>query len=351
MNEPRSSMTERWPRLLSPPVASGSIRHQPQDFIVEEIPAYLPCGQGEHVFVELQKTDLTTDKVIREFAQYFQVSPNEIGTAGMKDRRAVTRQWISLPHRNNALTIITNFSHPNMEIRQVGLHNNKLKTGHLKGNRFDITVRGIDPAYRQEIDQRCQQLITTGVPNYFGPQRFGPDGINEQKGLRILLGGKKRCDRRGLRFLLNAVQAAMFNDLLALRISENLFSRALLGDILVKGESGGCFVCTDAEGDQTRIDRFEIHPTGPMFGPKMMQPENKPAQMEALIMQRYQIGQEQFKRFSKLTRGARRALRIDISCLQASWEKDGSYRLRFQLPSGSYATTLINELINMQDPG
>jgi tRNA pseudouridine13 synthase len=222
-------------------------------------------------------------------------------------------------------------------------HGNKLKTGHLKGNRFTIRLRDLAPADGGDLRDRIAQLSKTGYPNYFGPQRFGPEGRNEVEGLLCLRGTGRRVEPRRLRFLLSAVQSGLFNDLLAARIQRACFSRVIAGDVLQKADTGGMFVCTDPLTDQARADQLAIHPTGPIFGPKMKQPEGEAAALEKEVLGRAGLGEEDFKRHRKLTQGTRRALRLVPENLEVAPEA-GAVTLSFTLPAGAYATTLLREL-------
>jgi tRNA pseudouridine13 synthase len=337
-------MDIRWPTLLEPSPIKGTIRAQPEDFMVEETPAYPPCGQGSHLMIEIEKRSRTTDEVIQALARHLKIGPNEIGSAGLKDRHAITRQWLSVPATAGAA--IESFSDEGVAILQKGLHTNKLKTGHLKGNRFTIRVRGLSGDDLDQLQTRADRLARRGAPNYFGSQRFGVDQRNESTGLELLRGQKLRMSPRSLRLMLSAAQSAMFNDVLAQRIKSNLFEQVLPGDVLVKADTGGMFICSDPGIDQQRFDAFQIHITGPMFGPKMKGATGKPGEQEAQVLASHVINPEAFHRFSKLTSGTRRALRVQLVDLKIKREPDAAL-LQFSLPPGGYATTVLCELIEV----
>lgn len=339
-------MNERWPWLLGPPSARARMRVDPEDFQVEEIPAYPTSGTGEHLFIEIEKVDLNTEQVVRALAEQLRLKPGAIGSAGRKDKRAVTRQWLSLPA--SAKAAVERFEMPGVRVLRTGLHTNKLKTGHLKGNRFRIRLRGVGHEHHQDLEARLADLARRGAANYFGPQRFGRDGRNEAEGIAILTGRGKRVDRKSLRFLLSAVQSALFNDVLADRIRTGLFDRVLAGDILVKADTGGRFVCQQPDEDQPRADRLEVHPTGPMFGPKMKVPEGQVAEAEGKVMAAAGLKAQHWRRFAKLTRGTRRALRVVPEGLTHRFDGD-DLELAFGLPSGAYATAVIAELAETGD--
>jgi len=337
---------DRWPRSLPPPAARGRLRVEPEDFEVEELPAYPPSGEGEHLFLWIEKRLRTTDQVVRELASGLGISADEVGCAGLKDRRAVTRQWLSVPARVEGR--LEGLALAGARVLERARHGNKLRTGHLRGNRFRLLVRGVEPAAGPELAARAEELKRRGAPNYFGPQRFGQKLANEAEGRAVLAGRGRRHDRRGLRFVLNAAQAALFNDLLARRLQADLFTRVLEGDLLVKAETGGQFLCQSSAEDQPRADRLEVHPTGPMFGPKMRAPQGLPARMEAEVLAAGEIAPEAFQRFARLTQGTRRALRLALSDLALAHEPAG-LRLDFSLPAGAYATAVLRELVEAEE--
>ena len=337
-------MPERWPTLLKPPEVAGSIRKQPEDFQVEEIPAYRPAGNGDHLFLLVEKRLRTTDEVIRALSRQLRLPAGQIGCAGMKDRVALTRQWLSVPAA--ARGRLDSFRHDGVTVLESGLHTNKLKTGHLKGNRFRIKITDLQPEDGGEIAWRCTVLREKGVPNYFGPQRFGRDGRNEIVGRDILSGQPARHDKRKLRLLLSAVQSGLFNDLLARRIAIGMFHQALSGDVMIKAETGGRFVCEDPQADQPRMDAGEIHPSGPIFGPKMQTAGGEPGDMEREVLDASGLTAESFTRFPKLTRGTRRPLRLMPKELSAEPVED-SVQLSFTLTPGGYATSVVRELITL----
>ncbi|MBW2701352.1 MAG: tRNA pseudouridine(13) synthase TruD [Deltaproteobacteria bacterium] len=338
---------KRWPSLLEKPTARGRIREQVEDFVVQEIPAYDPCGEGKHLFIEVEKTGLTSDQVVAALATQLNISERDIGMAGIKDRWAITRQWFSLPAQ--AEDVLDKFQLEGVRILSRKAHGNKLKTGHLNGNTFQIRVRGLDHDSRKDIEDRVAKILRLGIPNYFGTQRFGSRGDNENLGKLILDGRGPRLSRRRLRLVLNAVQSALFNDVLAQRIQGQSFNLALAGDLMIKTESGGRFVCEDPSIDQARMDAHEIHPSGPMFGPRMRRPEGQVDEQEQSILEASGLDDASWRRFAKLTQGTRRALRIGLGRLDTEWT-EGDLILRFDLPPGSYATVVLQELLVLEEP-
>ncbi|HSQ66010.1 MAG TPA: tRNA pseudouridine(13) synthase TruD [Polyangiaceae bacterium] len=353
----------------------GILKAIPEDFVVEEIPAYEPSGHGDHVFVRFRKRDLTTDVAVRAIAGALGASSRDAGVAGMKDKRAVTVQTISLfPPRGTpaeelaraagALTL------PGIEILDVRRHEHKLKTGHLRGNRFVIRVRGVPASRSAEVGARFAEIAGDGVPNAFGAQRFGAAGDNAARA-RAILEGKEPAprDKRLLRLLYSALQSAVFNDVLAERVARGSWTTALLGDVLKKEDTGGLFVCTDPVEDAARAARGELSATGPMFGPKTMQPSGEPAEIETAMLVRH-LGADYASRYApELGEGTRRLLRLRVAGLTAreapaepldvdptagnhhnpvatvSGEEQTSWVVEFVLPRGAFATTVLEQIV------
>jgi tRNA pseudouridine13 synthase len=324
----------------------GVLKAEPEDFIVEEIPAYEPAGEGEHLFLWIEKRDVSGDALLGRLARALAISRGEIGMAGLKDRRAVTRQWISVPARVEPAM-------GSLEIEGVRIlsrirHVNKLKAGHLSGNRFEILLRDIRPDSQAVVEELVQQINQRGVPNLYGDQRFGIDGQTLDLGLALLLGEKSPRDipyqRRKflVRLALSSVQSALFNDVLADRLERGELSRVLPGDVMQVVASGGCFLSRDAAADQLRCDAGEIVVTGPMFGPKMMQPEGLPLEAENRALERWNVAADAFSRFKDVIPGTRRPFTMRPGNLIATIEGT-TLRLSFELPSGSYATALLRE--------
>ena len=328
------------------PGIGGELKQEPGDFIVEEIPAYVPSGEGEHLFLWIEKTGITTEQLTRQIVQTLRVANRDIGVAALKDRHAVTRQFISIPAKfADRIELLA--SHQVL-VLSATLHGNKLRTGHLRGNRFSILLRNVVPQALEmalPIASRLQQL---GVPNYFGDQRFGIDGETAQLGFDLLRGEKVPDDihpsRRHflLKLALSAAQSVLFNQALATRLLSGHLHQVLLGDVLQVATSGGVFVCEDVAADRPRLDAREILPTGPMFGPKMKLATGAIAEQEAQLLEKSGLTSEQFSLYKDLTSGTRRPYLILPGDLEVQQETDG-LRFQFTLPSGSYATILLRE--------
>jgi tRNA pseudouridine13 synthase len=328
-------------------------RFAPEDFVVEEIPAYAPCGEGEHTFVRVEKRGRTTEAVARELARAAGVRPGDVGYAGRKDRFAVTTQWLSVPRLppDEALALDLEGA----RVLEAVPHRAKLRTGHLRGNRFAITLHGVDADAAACAGERLATLAHEGMANRFGRQRFGREGDNAERGLALLRGASgrgrgasgPRVDRREARFLLSALQAAVFNEALARR---TLALGALeAGDVAVVHASGGLFVVEDPAREAPRAERFEISATGPIFGTRAGSrdpaPRGAPAERETAAAAALGVDLAAPIRLPRGLRlpGGRRALRVRPG--EASARHDaGRLRLVFTLPPGSYATVLLDAL-------
>ncbi len=326
------------------------LRSRPEDFRVEELPAYEPDGRPGHLLSTLEKRSLTTEEAVRELARQLKVPRAEIGVAGLKDRDAVTRQWVSLPDR--ATAALPSFSHPAITLGDPHPHSHKLRRGHLRGNRFAIVLRRVSldlPEAEERARAKLDRLVHAGLRNYYGGQRFGKDARNLEPGLAALAGKGPRRAKADL--VVSAGQSALFNLYLATRAERGLLDRTLLGDILQKRATGGMFECTDAEEDQRRFDAGELVITGPMFGSKMRKPspETPAAALEQEILTTARLTPAKLAKLGRKVPGARRQLLIypeqtDVALAPALDNLGPGLELRFILPPGSYATVLMREL-------
>lgn len=330
------------------PGIGGELKITPEDFVVEEIPIYLPSGDGEHLFLWIEKNDISAEQLQQHISKTFRISRDDIGVAGLKDRRAVTRQWISVPAGCEAH--IENLNTPQIKVLETRRHGNKLKTGHLRGNRFIIVVRNCVTGADELATQIHQQILQLGIPNYFGSQRFGIDGETLQTGQDLLSGvlDPQRIPRQRRKFLtrlsLSAVQSALFNAILSARIEQGTAHQVQYGDVLQVVQSGGPFVSTEPTVDQLRFDQREVVTTGPLFGPKMKQPASPLLEFELGFLNRCGLTLDDFSKFKKLTSGARRPLLLWLNDLEVI-SVDNGLQFSFALPSGAYATVVLREFM------
>jgi tRNA pseudouridine13 synthase len=335
-------LTASWPGL------GGRIKVEPEDFVVEEIPAYVPSGSGEHLFLWIEKRDVAPDHLLGHLSRALGIRREEIGMAGLKDRRAVTRQFVSVPAA--AESRVAAADSDQIRVLSAVCHGNKLRTGHLRGNRFDILIRDVSPDSLHRALSIIAALQSHGLPNYYGEQRFGLNGETLSLGLDLLSGRRTERDiprpqrRFLLRLALSSVQSHLFNEVLAARMEAGELSGVLLGDVMQVVASGGCFIAEDIAREQTRYDAREIVPTGPIFGPKMKSPQGLAVEREMTILERSGLRQADFRRYPKLLPGTRRPLVVWPEDLDCAADPSG-LRVKFSLPSGSYATVLLREIM------
>lgn len=330
------------------PGSGGRLKATPEDFLVEELPAYLPAGAGPHLYLKVRKRDRTTRDVLRALSRALGVPERDAGYAGLKDRAAVTTQWLSFPVAKDPDPAA--LAGPGLEVLEVSRHQNKLRPGHARGNAFTVAVRGGDLGRARAC---AEALAVAGLPNFFGPQRFGKDGENAALGRALLSpdpGPEARRagrDRFTRRFALSALQSQLFNRWLAERMADGLFATALAGDALKKLDSGGVFTCEDPAVDGPRVAAFEVSPAGPMFGHKLRPVTGEPAAREARLLAAEGLCLADFERGGGEAEGTRRAGRLAVAPALAPLP-DG-YLATFELPKGSYATVVMRELMKSEE--
>jgi tRNA pseudouridine13 synthase len=353
----------------------AKIRCSPEDFVVEEIPAYAPSGRGEHLFVTFRKRGVTTIDAVAAIARALGVDARAAGFAGMKDRHAVTTQTASFPFpiARDAEAAVAAVALPGIEIVGAARHDNKLKPGHLVGNRFAIVLREVEEEAVEDLCARLAEIGRTGVPNAFGPQRFGRDGDNPARAL-AWLAGKERGprDRRQQRLLFSSLQSLLYNRVLERRVAAGTWAAVLPGDVAKKHDTGGLFDVPlegpDLDDARARAEAGAISATGPMFGAKMRWPGGAPAAIEREVLDEAGITVG-FEAFRQLGEGTRRALRLPVAelvvaPLTASAPprlapestdpagqpgRRGVVAVRFVLPKGGYATTVLERACHVVD--
>jgi tRNA pseudouridine13 synthase len=325
------------------PGLQGAIGPDPEDFRVEELPAYLPSGEGEHLYVELEKRELSTPDLVRRVAEAAAVEARDIGYAGLKDKHAVTSQWLSLPGR--AKPPESWILSDGIRVLRASRHGNKLRTGHLNGNRFRIGLVGVDTEALSRAQAIADHLRQHGMPNYFGAQRFGRGGENVARALGWLAGGgRARLSPFLLKLYPSVVQSEVFNRYLTLRAAEGL-DRALIGEVVRLEGSYASFVVEDPEAETRRWLARDIQLTGPMPGPKMRPASGRPSQLETQAAAALGLDERSAQVLAKFAPGARRDLLVFAKDLAISAGEPGRLWLEFSLPAGSYATVLVRELL------
>jgi tRNA pseudouridine13 synthase len=345
-------MLRRMPQLLTSdlPGTGGLVKAVPEDFVVDELPAYSPSGEGPHTFLHVQKRALTTEQAVLKIAAALGVRRPEVGIAGQKDRQAITRQWISVPAVDPERALALRLD--GISILSAARHGNKLRTGHLHGNRFTLTVRGTNDGVAR-ARAILERLGISGLPNFFGAQRFGARGDNAVRGRALLAPPgathKTRIAGAERRLLVSAYQSELFNRYLERRMRDQLLFGVVDGDILKKSDTGGLFTASgDALAEaQARLSAGAVALTGPMFGHKMMAPPpgSAAAAREAELLAEEGLDATGFAALGKLAEGTRRPLTVPLAGAEvAAGDEPDAIVLRFALPPGAYATILLAEV-------
>lgn len=334
-------------RAAGPPLVSGRLRGTPEDFRVVEELGFAPSGDGDHVLLRLRKRGANTDWVARQVAAVAGVSFGRVSFAGLKDRHAVTEQTFSVLLPGRAMPDWSALESADLQVLEAARNRRMVRRGGLKGNRFILVLRelrgpgGAEPP-RAALEERLRILGTQGVPNYFGPQRFGLDAGNLSRALALFDGAtESRSHKRGL--YISAARSYLFNHLLSARVAAATWNRALPGEALALEGTRSFFVAeTLDEAIARRLADLDVHPTGPLWGLG-----ESPARDEALRVEQealadraaWRAGLEAYG-----SRASRRALRVKLRDLSWHWLDDGSLELAFGLPPGAYATAALREL-------
>ena len=386
------------------PGVGGIYKQTPKDFQVEEVPLYPCSGEGEHLYIWIEKSSITTRNLLSQISQGLKLKDHDIGYAGLKDARAVTRQMLSVPF--NKVDHIDKLNLECAKILNISRHSNKLRLGHLAGNRFIITLRETHPEALPRAEAILQQLQQRGVPNLFGEQRYGILGNSAELGrlfvqkkfsqfclefigdpqlirnlewkqaaehyrqddiqtaldclpkkmsderrlLHMLLDGKSHqiavtsLPRNLLRLFLSALQSHFFDQLLEQRLANP--ELLMDGDIAVKHSNGACFRVEKVAQEQHRVNSFEISPSAPLFGSKVILAMGQPGKTEVAFLQESGLTLDSWKLPQGLTMtGERRPLRVPLSEPKILDSGEQFLTLSFVLPKGSYATSVLRELI------
>ena len=331
-----------WCCCLGDPEVAGVIRQQLEDFRVQEIPLVDPCGDGVHLWLELEKRGANTNWVAEQLSAASGAALRDVGFAGMKDRHGVTSQWFSVALQEARNPDWKTWNIPDVVIIQAHNHSRKLQRGALKGNRFRIVVRQLEGNIAG-LEKRLVAVKSQGVPNYFRLQRFGFNGANVERGVRWLEhGGKLSRNKRSI--YISSVRSFLFNQVLARRVTDHSWNQILDGEIAMLNGSHSLFVCAMPDPVLAqRCDEFDIHPTGPLPGSGGMRPERQAAELELDSLADESAVVESLQKAG--ASAGRRALRLLADKLE--WElKEDKLVLMFELPAGGYATSLLKELVS-----
>jgi tRNA pseudouridine13 synthase len=323
----------------------GKIRKKSSHFIVEEVSLYKASGTGVHLYLNITKKDMTTRDIQIKLAKLFNLDPSEVGKAGLKDKYAISTQTFSVLFNENQpdpeeIASIVEKKIP-IKVNWARYHTNKLRAGHLLGNKFKITITELDEKYLKKAEKITTKIHKTGIPNYYGVQRTGEEGENIQQGWLILKDKKKIRDRWLRKYLVSSYQSYLCNLYLADRVKNGLFSKLLLGDLAKKHDTGGIFSVEDVKKEQMRFDNKEISFTAPMFGYKMREPKYEAQILEGKILNSVNVTKKDFRK--NHIKGTRRTGRL-LPEITLNKSEEG-LTLSFMLPKGSYATTVLREFM------
>jgi tRNA pseudouridine13 synthase len=328
MTDAQYTILPQWPHVYPASGAMGTLKRLNEDFIVTELPLQLPSGQGEHLWLDIEKNGANTAFVAQQLAEAASVQERDVGYAGLKDRYAITRQWFSIYLPKGETPDLTRLQHPEFKVLSQSRHVKKLRPGDLQGNRFHIVLRDVsgDADVVQAIEANLKSIASHGVPNYFGAQRFGFEGGNVTQG-RAMLAREIRVrnpKKKGL--YLSAVRSFVFNEVLALRIQQGLWGQTLPGDVM--DEAG--------------------QPTGPLWGRGRVITTDQAQALESTVAERHAMlcdGMEHAGLDQE-----RRALVAKPADLSWQWPQAHQLVLTFSLPAGTYATSVLNEILRTTEP-
>lgn len=332
-----------WPYAYGGPMSMGTIKSIPDDFIVEEVLSFQPEGLGEHVFLLIEKCGENTEYIARLLARFSAVRQRDVSYAGLKDRHGRTTQWFSvwLPGKEDPEW--SQLETENIKILKAVRHQRKLKRGVLSANNFQIIIRDWQGS-KTKLEKQLQLIKQQGFPNYFGSQRFGHQGRNVAKAITVFQGTKVKREQRSI--YLSAARSYLFNQILARRIKQNNWNLAVAGDCLIFDHSHSFFKAERIDDSiMDRIKAGEIHPTGIMFGKGIAAITAEASEIEESVIHSNQMITDGL--IANDLKSDRRAFRVMVNNLQWEFLHNTTIRLSFSLPAGSYATSLLRELISI----
>lgn len=341
--------TEHWAYLHGKPQAQGRLKTQPEDFVVEEILGYEPSGEGEHIYLWVEKINLNTAFVAEQLAKFTQLPLRAVTYAGRKDKYALTRQWFAVHKPGKQDYQWSDFVLDGCQVLFAKRHNKKLRTGNLKGNHFALTLRELENAAC--LEQRIQQVSEHGVPNYFGPQRFGETRHQALGGNLLLaqkmLNGEQIRNRNKRSMAISALRAWLFNEFIHQRLQANQFNTPLDGDVMGLSGTNSFFTAAQIDRDiRKRLRENDLQITAPMWGEGTLASAADAAVLELSVAQKHAqicVLLEELK----LTQ-ERRAIKLVPHNLH--WQvAQRNLTIAFDLPSGAFATSVLREIIDVSD--
>ncbi|NUU67135.1 tRNA pseudouridine(13) synthase TruD [Enterobacteriaceae bacterium BIT-l23] len=333
--------------LHGQPQATGQLKASPEDFVVTEDLGFAPDGDGEHLLVRILKKECNTRFVADMLAKFLKVPAREVSFAGQKDRHAVAEQWFCVRLPGTLMPDLSGFQPEGCQVLEYARHRRKLRTGALKGNAFTLVLREVTG--RAEVEQRLNAVLRQGVPNYFGAQRFGHSGNNLHQARRWAQSNAPVRDRNKRSFWLSAARSAMFNQIVSERLKKPEFNQVIDGDALQLAGRGSWFVATEEERPelQRRVDDGELMITAALPGRGEWGSRNAALAFEQQVLADEMDLQGLMVR--EKVDAARRAMLLYPRDLSWNWWDDVTLELNFWLPAGSFATSVVRELINTGD--
>lgn len=330
--------------LHDKPQSSGLLKANPEDFLVVEDLGFEPDGEGEHILVRILKNGCNTRFVADALAKFLKIHAREVSFAGQKDKHAVTEQWLCARVPGKEMPDLTQFQLEGCQVLEYARHKRKLRLGALKGNQFTLVLREVKG--RDEVEARLQAIVDRGVPNYFGSQRFGIDGSNLQGALRWAESGAPVRDRNKRSFWLSAARSALFNQIVSERLKKPDFNQVVDGDALQLSGRGSWFVASVEEQAtlQARVDARELMITAALPGSGDWGTQRDALAFEHTVLAEETALQSLLER--EKVEAARRAMLLYPQQMSWNWWDDVTVELRFWLPAGSFATSVVRELIN-----
>ncbi|WP_207061764.1 tRNA pseudouridine(13) synthase TruD [Motiliproteus sp. SC1-56] len=333
-----------FPRYHGAPPSRGAIRTRPEDFRVDEFLSYEPDGEGEHLWLQVEKRGNNTQWVARQLAKRAGINPTDVSYAGLKDRHALTTQWFSLWLPGKAAPDLDHLGEGIKVLRAVR-HGRKLKRGGHQSNRFTLRIRDLEVT--GDLEARLLAIRDRGVPNYFGEQRFGLDGGNLQQADQLLAGNLRIRDRHRRSLIISSARSYLFNSVVAARIEGGVLDRYLEGDKLMLAGSSDLLKADSEEDFQAGIDAWRYHPTAPLMGRGRALVEAESLAMEADILARFVPWCEGLERLGQVRE--RRSVRFRPRAFNWLTPEPGVLELSFELPPGTYATSVLRECCLYRD--
>jgi tRNA pseudouridine13 synthase len=340
----KSDMKQQFAYLHKKPSATGQLRASMADFKVFEQLPFSPSGEGEHLFIHIRKIGANTVFVARQLARYFEVKESLVSYAGLKDRFAITEQWFAVHVPGKQVYDLSDVEIEGVEILSYCRHHKKLRTGALSGNRFELTLTKVSDV--DQVQQRWQQIVDKGVPNYFGEQRFGINGGNLDRASELFAGTKVK-DKKKRGIYLSAARSHLFNAIVSQRIEQGHFEHLIGGDVCMLAGTQSVFVADDIDPALTaRLEQKDIDITAPLWGAGELMTGQDVAIFEQSIADQHPEFCAGLAKFG--LKQERRRIRLILTEPSISIEQD-TVQLGFVLAQGSYATTILKELLDYQD--